>query len=82
MAMSVPYLSPAELADAMSDPEAIGIMPMTRDLRSRLGGDDAGLPEIEKLEPIDTFPQPFSRKDLWPAAEWEQMERIRKGEDL
>jgi hypothetical protein len=81
MTMSVPYLSPAELADAMSDPEAIGIMPAVRELRQRLGGDDAGLPEIDKLEPIDTFPQPFSRKDLWPPAIWEQMERIRRGEE-
>jgi hypothetical protein len=34
--VSVPYLSPAQLADAMSDPEATGgVMPLVRQLEDK-----------------------------------------------
>lgn len=73
---SVPYLSPAELAEATGDHGAI--MPLARQMGKLLGCRE----EIPTIEPIATQQFQFRRKDLWPPHVWAEMEAIRRGDDL
>lgn len=86
--MSVPYLTPRELAEITGDYEAAGlsasdllgqhhgVMPFARQLGEKLDIAE----KIERFTPIQTLPTPLNRH-RWPADEWARMQRIANGEE-
>lgn len=53
---------------------------MVDELGNYFGGGRA-YPPIERAQPLDKPIAQFRRKDLWPAEEWEKMQRILNGEE-
>ena len=50
------------------------------DLGEKLGG-DPWIKPVEKPQPVETPVRRFSNPDVWPAEEWERMQRIWRGEE-